>query len=264
MDTRMKEAMQKLRGVVDELLGPDGCDWDKEQTPLSLCDYLLEETFELVDAIRSGRNVDVREELGDVMFLMLFISKLYECEGFTLADSMDENAAKMIRRHPHVFDDTTFTSQEELLANWERIKRSERKEGDEDKPKGTFDSLPKGLPPMLKAYRLHSKAARVGFTWQEDADVDAQVASEWEEFQEACASGDKEAMEAEFGDYLFSLVELGRRKGIKANGALNMTNLKFLERFERMEALARERGTQLPDMSFEEQDALWSEVKGGA
>ena len=261
MDARMTEALVKLRGVIDELLGPQGCSWDKEQTPLSLCDYLLEETFELVDAIRSGKKVDVREELGDVMFLLLFIGKLYECEGFTLADSMDENAAKMIRRHPHVFDDTTFASQEELLANWERIKRTERKEGEEDAPKKTFDSLPKGLPPMLKAYRLHSKAARTGFTWPSDADVEKQIAAEWQEFQDACAAQDSAAMEMEFGDYLFTLVEYGRRKGIKANGALNLTNLKFLERFEKMETLALERGLAFADLSFEEQDKLWNEVK---
>ncbi len=262
--TTLPEAVTALQNVIEKLIGPDGCPWDKEQTPQSLCDYLLEETFELVDAIRAGKIVDVREELGDVMFLMLFISRLYECRGFSLADSINENAAKMIRRHPHVFDDASVSSVADVWANWERIKRSEKKVGEENapqRPKGTFDSLPKGLPPLLKAYRLNSKAARIGFTWPDDAGVERQLDAEWQEFRDACASGDTQAQEREFGDILFTMVEFGRRKGLKANAALNMTNLKFLERFERMEALARERGLQFADLSFEAMDALWNEVK---
>lgn len=260
MNTELTEALQKLRGVIDDLLGPEGCPWDKEQTPQSLCDYLLEETFELVDAIRSGKTVDVREELGDVMFLLLFISKLYETNDFTLADSLQENAAKMIRRHPHVFSDAEIHDQQELLANWERIKRSERKEGEEG-PKRTFDSLPKGLPPMLKAYRIHSKAARVGFTWDSEADVEKQLLEEWIEFQQACETEDQESMEQEFGDYLFTLIELGRRKGIKGNAALNYTNLKFLKRFACMETMAEKQKTQVADLNFAELDALWNKAK---
>lgn len=264
MKSALSEATDRLQNVIEELIGPNGCPWDKEQTPESLCDYLLEETFELVDAIRSGKTVDVREELGDVMFLVLFISKLYENKGFTLADSVQEGAAKMIRRHPHVFDNACVDSVAEVWANWERIKRAEKKEGDEDKPKGTFDSLPKGLPPLLKAYRLNSKSARIGFTWPDDAAVEKQLESEWAEFHEACTTDDKDAQEKEFGDVLFTMVELGRRKGLKANAALNLTNLKFLDRFERMEALARERGIVFADLSFTEMDALWNEVKQGA
>ena len=261
MNTKTTEALIALRNVIDELIGENGCPWDKEQTPQTLCDYLLEETYELVDAIRSDSPVDVREELGDVMFLLLFISKLYEKENFTLADSMQENAAKMIRRHPHVFGELDIENVEEVWANWEKIKRGEKKEGAEDKPKGTFDSLPSGLPSLLKAYRLNSKAARVGFTWNNDEDVEKQYAAEWEEFTQAVASKDTEAIEAEFGDVLFTLVELGRRHGIKANAALDKTNLKFLDRFEKMEALARERGLVFTDLTFEEKDALWDDVK---
>ena len=261
MNTTTTEALVALRNVIDELLGENGCPWDKEQTPQTLCDYLLEETYELVDAIRSGKKVDVREELGDVMFLILFISKLYEKDDFTLADSMQENAAKMIRRHPHVFGELDVKNVEEIWTNWEKIKRGEKKEGADNKPKGTFDSLPSGLPSLLKAYRLNSKAARVGFTWPSDEDVKAQYDAEWKEFDDAIASGDADAIESEYGDVLFTLVELGRRHGLKANAALDKTNLKFLERFEKMEALARERGTVFTDLSFEEQDALWNDVK---
>lgn len=255
------EALLALRNVIDELLGENGCPWDKEQTPQTLCDYLLEETYELVDAIRSGNIIDVREEMGDVAFLILFISSLYEKEGFTLADSMQENAAKMIRRHPHVFGELDIQNVEEVWANWEKIKRTEKQTKTDTKPKGTFDSLPKGLPSLLKAYRLNSKAARVGFTWNSDTDVEKQYHAEWKEFQDALASEDTEAITSEFGDVLFTLVELGRRKGIKANTALDGTNLKFLDRFEKMEALSYERGMTFSDLSFEEMDALWDEVK---
>ncbi|MFV0421423.1 nucleoside triphosphate pyrophosphohydrolase [Oleidesulfovibrio sp.] len=253
--------LQELTEVLESLIGPGGCPWDKEQTPESLCDYVLEEAFELVDAIRSGKAADVREELGDVMFLMAFIGRLYQDKaGFSLNDAMSDVAAKMIRRHPHVFDEVTFKNKEEQLKAWEAIKRSEKSDG-EGRPKGIYDSLPAGLPPLLKAYRLHSKAARVGFTWPEDEDVLRQVESERQEWEEALESGSREQQEAEFGDYLFTLVELGRRKGIKANAAIGGANVRFLQRFEAMEALCRERGLDFPSLSFEEKDALWNEVK---
>jgi len=171
---------------------------------------------------------------------------------------MEHNAAKMIRRHPHVFEDMKFEDQEELLKNWERIKREEKT--DESK-KTVYSTLPKGLPPLLRAYRIHSKAARVGFTWNDDTDVLKQIEAEKLEFQEALEKGTPEQQAEEFGDYLFSLVEYGRRKGIKANAALDFANRKFLNRFEKMEALAEKKGLDFPSLSFEEQDALWDEVK---
>jgi ATP diphosphatase len=270
--------LQAITDVIDRLLAPEGCPWDREQTPESLADYVIEECFELVEAIRSGKVHDVREELGDVMFLLAFIGRLYADKGqFTLGDAMEGNAAKMIRRHPHVFAEGECASREELLRNWERIKREEKAaamaaDGDDgsgeaaearsgDAPGGVFDSLPKGLPPLVKAYRLHSKAARVDFTWETDEDVEQQVEAEWLEWLDASASGDKERQEQELGDFLFTIVELGRRKGIKANAALDYATLKFLRRFEGMEALARERGLDFPNLSFEEKDALWNEVK---
>ncbi|MDR3045538.1 MAG: nucleoside triphosphate pyrophosphohydrolase [Desulfovibrio sp.] len=276
------QGLQAITDVIDRLLAPEGCPWDREQTPESLADYVIEECFELVEAIRSGKVHDVREELGDVMFLLAFIGRLYADKGaFTLADAVEGNAAKMIRRHPHVFAEGECASREELLRNWERIKREEKAaamagdgadadadakaapaEGTSgDTPGGVFDSLPKGLPPLVKAYRLHSKAARVDFTWESDEDVEQQVEAEWLEWLDASASGDKERQEQELGDFLFTIVELGRRKGIKANAALDYATLKFLRRFEGMEALARERGLDFPNLPFEEKDALWNEVK---
>jgi len=253
-------SLAKMQEVIDALLGPEGCPWDRKQTPLSLCDYIIEEAFELVSAIRAGDAAETAEELGDVLFLLLFQATLHARAGqFELADVVATNAAKMIRRHPHVFGDTVVANQEELLRNWERIKRGE-KSADGKQP-GAYDSLPKGLPPLLKAYRIHSKAARLDFTWATDQGARAQFDAEWREYEEACARGDQEQMEEEFGDALFTLVELGRRKGIKANAALDRANLKFLSRYGRMEALARERGLDLLSMPMEDKDRLWTEAK---
>lgn len=270
-------ALDKLQQVINRLTGPDGCPWDKEQSPESLADYVIEESHELVEAIRSGDVREVCSELGDVAFLLLFIAHLYEKkQAFTLEDALKNNAAKMIRRHPHVFGDAHFESKEEQLRAWEAIKRAEKKteeSSDEDAEKtesptaqadtsaGIFDSLPKGLPPLIKAYRIHSKASRVGFTWPEDEEVEQQVEAEWLEWLDVAATDNKQAQQHELGDMLFTLVELGRRKGIKASEALDYATMRFLRRFAGMEALARARNLDFPNLSLDDKDELWNEVK---
>ncbi len=252
-------ALARLQHVLDSLLGPDGCPWDKTQTPETLCDYIIEEAFELVDSIRSGDVPGMAEELGDVMFLLLFVARLATCRGdFTLEQALEAESDKMIRRHPHVFGDLDVENREDLLRNWERIKRSEKPQD-----QGLYASLPKGLPPLLKAYRIHSKAARAGFTWPDDAAMRRSLDAERAEFKAAVASGDAEAMAEEFGDYLFSLTEYGRRLGLKANACLDSANNKFLRRFEAMEALARQRGQNFADLDMDAKNALWEEVKAG-
>jgi ATP diphosphatase len=256
-------AFSSVIEVIRTLLSPEGCPWDRKQTPESLCDYVIEEAFELTEAIRAGDAPACAEEIGDVMFLLFFLAELFARRGnFTLTDVLEANAAKMIRRHPHVFADVTLADQDELLRNWERIKREEKTAGD-TAPR-LFDSLPRGLPPLLKAYRIHSKAARTGFTWPSDDAARTQLAAEKQELDEAVASGDQDRVTEEFGDYLFTLVEIGRRLGVKANAALEAANLKFLARYRLMEDLARGRGLSLPDLSLEEQNALWDEAKGRA
>lgn len=149
-----------------------------------------------MDAIRSGKTADMVEELGDVAFLILMIGKLMaRAGGPSLADALEVEAAKMVRRHPHVFSDTTYENQSEQLKDWDRIKREEKAAADAEGPKGTYDSLPRGLPPLTKAYRIHSKADRVGFTWPENEDVEKQVEAEWLELLDAMASDDAEAIE---------------------------------------------------------------------
>jgi nucleoside triphosphate diphosphatase len=253
-------ALARLQGVLDTLLGPEGCPWDRTQTPQTLCDYIIEEAFELVDSIRAGDAPGMAEELGDVMFLLLFVATLATKQGeFTLAEALESEAAKMVRRHPHVFEDITVESREQLLANWERIKRSEKPRG-----QGLFSTLPKGLPPLLKAYRIHSKAARSGFTWADDTAMHQSLDAERAEFEAAVASGDEQAMAEEFGDYLFTLTEYGRRLGLKANSCLDVANNKFLTRYKAMEALAQKRGLDLDRLDMDAKNALWEEVKRGA
>ncbi len=256
-----KTALDRLSSVIDRLIAPDGCPWDSVQTPETLTEYIVEECHELVEAIRSGKTVDIIEEMGDVAFLLVLVGKLMNRKGEPgLAEALDAETAKMIRRHPHVFADTAYASQSEQFKDWERIKREEKAAAG-DGPKGTYDSLPRGLPPLTKAYRIHAKADRVGFTWPEDEDVERQVEAEWLELLDAIAEGDEAAIEHEFGDHLFSLVELGRRKGIKAAPALNAATERFLARFIAMETLARERGLDFVNLSLDAKDELWNEVK---
>ena len=259
--TSSASSLQKLQDVIAALVAPEGCSWDREQTPQTLCEYVLEEAHELVDAIRHGTDADVCEELGDVLFLLAFISSIYAGRGsFTFDRAAEVCTAKMIRRHPHVFADTVFDSKEEQLSEWERIKRAEKADA-EGKPAGVFNSLPRSLPPLLKAYRIHSKAARAGFTWDSDQDVEQQVEAEWLELLDALAGNNKDAQEHELGDILFTLVELGRRKGIKASAALDGTAHRFLTRFAAMETLAQTSGKEFSSVTMEEKNALWDTVK---
>ncbi len=296
-DDSEKDPLAQLQSVVDTLIGPDGCPWDKEQTPQSLADYVLEESHELMDAmhvcpwdnapkleditkaladksqqvvsaIRFGTEKDmykdVCEELGDVAFLLLFIAKLYEKQGaFSLNTALQMGAQKMIRRHPHVFGETKFENLDAQLKEWERIKRQEKgaDSQENEKPAGIFDSLPTTLPPLIKAYRIHSKSARVNFTWPEEQDVEQQMEAEWLEWLDVAQGEDKDAQMHELGDMLFTLVELGRRKGIKASEALDHATARFLNRFACMETFAHERGLNFAELSLDDKDDLWNEVK---
>lgn len=252
--------LDRMNGLLDRLTGPGGCPWDSEQTTESLTEYVVEECHELVDALRSGNAADICEELGDVAFLLHFVARLSEKRGGpSLADALANSTAKMIRRHPHVFGDAAYSGRSEQLKDWDRIKREEKAAS--NTPKGTYDSLPRGLPPLTKAYRIHAKAAQAGFTWPENEEVERQVEAEWLELLDAMASGDEKAIAHEFGDHLFTLVELGRRQNLKAAIALDSAATRFLDRFERMEALARERGFTFADLSLDEKDELWNEIK---
>lgn len=253
-------ALERVNAMLDALLGPEGCPWDREQTVESLCSYALEEMYELIDAVRNGSAAEQREELGDVIFILLFMARLRERDGaFGLAEVLEESRAKMTGRHPHVFGGARVAGKDEIVAAWEEIKKAEKAK--KDSRPGVFGTLPLALPSLIKAYRIHSKSARNRFTWDTDEDAEMQVEAEWLEFMDAKESGDPEAMEHELGDLLFTVVELGRRHGLKADVALDKTNTRFLRRFAAMEALALERGLDFSALDQAAKDALWDEVK---
>ncbi|MBQ3171262.1 MAG: nucleoside triphosphate pyrophosphohydrolase [Mailhella sp.] len=257
-----QEQLLRFQNVIDQLIDPEkGCPWDKEQTALSMCEYLIEECHELVDAIRSNKPGHACDEMGDLLFVLLLMARRFELAGqFSLGDALKIGADKMVRRHPHVFSGSSCDSMDDLMKNWAAIKKAE-KEAEAGEPKGTLSSVPSGLPPLTKAYRVHAKAAGAGFTWDDDEDVERQVEAEWLELLDAKASGSEAAKEHELGDMIFTLVELGRRMGVKAASAVDGAANRFRSRFEGMEALARERGLDFKELSLDDKDELWNEVK---
>ena len=257
-----QEQLLRFQNVIDQLIDPEkGCPWDKEQTALSMCEYLIEECHELVDAIRSNKPGHACDEMGDLLFVLLLMARRFELDGqFSLGDALKIGADKMVRRHPHVFNGTSCDSMDDLMKNWAAIKKAE-KEAEAGEPKGTLSSVPSGLPPLTKAYRVHAKAAGAGFTWDDDEDVERQVEAEWLELLDARASGSEAEKEHELGDMMFTLVELGRRMGVKAASAVDSAANRFRLRFEAMEALARERGLDFKELSLDDKDELWNEVK---
>ncbi|MFW6314966.1 MAG: nucleoside triphosphate pyrophosphohydrolase [Desulfohalobiaceae bacterium] len=249
--------------VIDTLLGPGGCPWDREQTPSSLCDYLLEETFELTEAVQSADRENILEEMGDVFFLLFFLARLFQKEqGLELQQIWEQSAGKMRSRHPHVFSKMHIASRQELHDNWEQRKMQEKEAKNQDTSwQSLFDSLPQGLPPLLKSYRIHSKAARAGFTWSSDQEQEQALQQEWQEWKQAAEQGQMQAKQEEFGDLLFTLVETGRRHGVKANTALRQANQKFLQRWELMQALAEEKGLSWEELDMHAREELWQEAK---
>jgi nucleoside triphosphate diphosphatase len=224
-----KNNFERILDVIDTLTGPNGCPWDKEQTPQTMCDYLVEECFELVEAIRQDDKAEIAEELGDVLFLLLFIGRCHDREiPDFLQTALAGNVAKMIRRHPHVYGEKA-ADVAEVVRNWEKIKKRK-------KPKRT--RTPACSPPCPPACRRF--CAPTASTPRPPARASpgprrgsgSKLAEEWNELQAALAGDDAAAKEEEFGDYLFSLVEYGRRRGIKANSALAVANAKFLRRFD--------------------------------
>ncbi len=249
-----------FRGVLDllrRLRAPDGCPWDREQTPRTLLPYLLEEAHEAAAAIESGDDQAAADELGDLLLHLAFQIVIAEEEGrFGLEDVAGSLIAKMVRRHPHVFGDAEYAGAGHQ-AMWERLKREEKPEGE----RGVIGDLPTALPALVRAYRLQQKVASVGFDWQEAAGAREKVAEELRETDEAAVAEPPERREEEFGDLLFALVNWGRLLDIHPETALQGANRKFEARFRALEALARERGTAPESLSLAELDALWEEVK---
>jgi MazG family protein len=259
----MSDAIDRLTTIMDRLRDPGGCPWDREQTLATLAPYLLEEAHEVAEAIALDDPTKLCEELGDLLLQIVFMARIArEQSRFTLDDVADGISAKMIRRHPHVFADRKVADSEEVLRNWEDIKRDERV--DQQAGASALDGVPAALPALLKAYRMTEKAAAVGFDWRRPADVMVKMREEMTELEAELNADDDDATDrvrAELGDVLFVMANLARHLGLEPETALQRSNASFKRRFESMEAQALVAGRSLRDMSLEEQDALWEEAK---
>jgi MazG family protein len=229
------EAYVRLVEIMQRLLAPDGCPWDREQSPTTLRRYVLEEACEVIDAIDSGDRAAMREELGDVLLQVVFLGEIMRNEGsFGPDDIVQSIADKLVRRHPHVFGDTKVTGSEQVLQNWEKIKAAEKKD------RGLLDSVPRSMPALTRAQRVGEKVERVGFDWPDARGSRAKVSEELGELDQAIAEGDPARIEEELGDVFFALVNLARHTKVDAEGALRKTIEKFQRRFSHVEARVKE------------------------
>jgi tetrapyrrole methylase family protein / MazG family protein len=252
---------ETLRRVIATLRGPNGCPWDRKQTHASLKRYLLEETYELFEAIDDHDDDHMIEELGDVLLQVMLHAQIGEDEGmFSIDDVIREITEKMIRRHPHVFGDVTVDNAEQVVENWQRIKEKEKETKEE--PVSLLADVPKSLPSTLKAYELQKKAAKVGFDWDDVEPMWEKVAEEIAEFQqEAVKPHDRSQLIGEFGDILFALVNVARYYDINPEEALQMVNQKFYRRFSYIEEQVRKSGRAITSFSLAELDRFWEEAK---
>lgn len=244
------QAFDRLLTIMDELR--EQCPWDRKQTMESLRHLTIEEVYELGDAILEEDLEEVKKELGDVFLHLVFYSKIgSEKKAFDVADVLNSVCKKLIHRHPHIYSDVEVADEEEVKRNWEKLKLKEGK-------KSVLEGVPKGLPAMVKAFRMQEKAKGVGFEFDNVEDVLAKVKEEISEFE---AEKDPDLMEKEMGDVFFSLINYARYIGINPENALERTNQKFIKRFQKMEELSRERNLVFNELSLAEQDALWTETK---
>ncbi len=263
---KRKEAdITKLEELMERLKGPGGCPWDSEQTLESLVPFILEEAYEVVAAIEAPEDVrafELQDETGDLLFQIIFVCRLAtEAGWFDLADVIGTTMEKMIRRHPHVFADKSAETPQEVLKQWAEIKSTETKNGSLDTDAPYLSTVPSALPALLRAHKLSKKAARVGFDWQEIEQVLDKVSEEVEEFKEAVRAKNREEVEEELGDVLFTLVNVGRFLEINSEEALRKSLNKFILRFHHIEESIKKEGSELNDTPFERLEELWQEAK---
>ena len=251
---------QGLLDVLHRLRAPDGCPWDREQTPETIKKYILEESHELLEAVEQGQAGEVCEELGDLFFLLLFLADLYEEQGaFTLDDAMEKVREKMIRRHPHIFGDVKINGSDDVIANWQAIKGQEAESKGEKK--SALGHLPRSLPSLQRAFRMGERASRVGFDWQDWQGVIAKLNEEIRELEDASALEDAAKVEEEMGDLLFTAANLSRKLDVNPEDALKKALDKFQSRFQELEDMAASGGRDLSELSPLEMDALWEKIK---
>jgi MazG family protein len=261
---------ERLIEIMRTLRAPDGCPWDREQTPASLRPFVLEETYEVLEAIESGTPAQLCEELGDFLFEAVFLAQMSEENGdFTVGDALDAICDKLVRRHPHVFargdQDPPLTSNQ-VIQKWETLKAREREAAGlpVKKQKTTLGGVPKTLPSLLRAYEISSRAAAVGFDWAKAGDVLDKIDEEVAEVRhevESGATGHMSRAEEEMGDLLFAIANLSRKLGVEPEAALRRANEKFTIRFDAVERALIARGRSLSEASLEEMEAEWQRVK---
>lgn len=253
------KALAALTHLIKTLRGEKGCPWDKKQTPRSISVYLTEEIYELIDAIESGNPDRVCEELGDVLFHIFFIARIFEEMGhFDIATVARCITEKMTRRHPHVFGEDRVESIRQIRERWHEIKKKEKTHAAGE---SVLDSVPVQLPALMRAYRISERAARTGFDWPDIAGVIEKVTEQWDELKQALLKDRRQQTALEFGDILFTLVNIARFTRIHPETALTDSIKKFENRFRKMEKTAGERGESLQALSQTELDALWQEIK---
>jgi XTP/dITP diphosphohydrolase len=255
MNTRQQQldAFNRLLDIMDDLR--EKCPWDKKQTLQSLRHLTIEETYELGDAILDNDLQEVKKELGDILLHIVFYAKIgSETGDFDIADVANGICEKLIFRHPHIYGDVVVEDEEQVKQNWEKLKLKEGK-------KSVLEGVPKSLPALVKASRIQDKARGVGFDWEEPSQVWDKVQEELAEFHEEVQAGDKDKIEDEFGDVLFSLINYARFLNVNPEDALERTNKKFIKRFTYLESKAGEMGKSLADMTLAEMDVFWNEAK---
>jgi len=256
----VNELFGELVQIMARLRGANGCPWDRQQTHESIKPYFVEETYEVLEAIDDGDAGKLCEELGDVLLQVVFHARMAEeASLFSVADVVRAISEKLVRRHPHVFGDVQADTAQEVLFNWEQIKKTERVSA-----KGhasLLDGVPRELPALLRAHRLQEKASRVGFDWKEARQVFRKVEEELGELRAAMESERPDRMEAELGDLLFSLVNLSRFIAVNPEEALRKTIARFIARFQYIEEELAHRGRTPGQVTLEEMDALWAEAK---
>ncbi|MFO7152705.1 MAG: nucleoside triphosphate pyrophosphohydrolase [Bacillota bacterium] len=251
-----------IRDLVDimaRLRGENGCPWDKAQTPETLKPFLLEETYEVIDAIDGGDPKELSEELGDLLLQIVFLSRIGEERGeFKFDDVVDVICRKMIRRHPHIFGEKSLKTAEEVLKHWEDIKKEEKEVKSYAE---TMDKIPESFPALMKAYKVQEKAARVGFDWENVDGALEKVYEELEELKEVYKGDDRGKIMEEIGDLFFAMVNVARFLGVNPELALKRATDKFIRRFKYVEEASTKMGKKLQEMTLEDMDRLWDQGK---
>lgn len=263
MSTTVNADLERLVSIMARLRAPEGCPWDREQTFKTLRSHIIEEAYELVDAISQQDIDEMKEEAGDVLLQIVFVAQLAREQGFfDIKDVISEICDKLIRRHPHVFGEVEVNGSADVLANWEKIKVKE-KSLKKREDKSVLAGIPESLPPLLKAYRIQAKVSHVGFDWEKGdiKPVTDKIKEELSEVEAAVNQEEQERVEEELGDLFFAVVNLSRHLGVNPDIALQRANKKFEERFRQVEKMVHQEGREWEDYQLKDLDCFWNEAK---